>query len=73
MDIRIPNGLIFNQATLCLAKSAGSKYVPGVLESLDFHARRAILAELHSIQQRYGTWTLVEIQSADGEEVVITI
>lgn len=88
INIPIPTGLVFNRVSVWLwlrfaRKMAkhNDKYLPDSVEAstdsffLNVPDRKvyALCDELMRVKRRYGSWTLVEVQSADGEEVHITL
>lgn len=72
-DIRIglPTGLIFNRGSAALAQYMAKKYSPEV--NLPDGALSTLCAELRRIKKQHGAWTLVEVESASGEHVKITL
>ncbi len=72
-SIRIPNWLLANPVSVSIAKGAVKKYAPEKANLLTLKNLSPLAAEIKRIKKRYGTWTLVEVQSADGEEITITI
>jgi hypothetical protein len=88
INIPIPTRLIFSKASvkiyLKLARtfsSTGSRYLPDHVEKkaekwLDKIPDEAILAlcaEIVRIKKKHGQWNLVEVHTADGEHVEITL
>ncbi len=71
--ISLPNSLMFNQGTGWLAGTMGKKLAPEAVEGISPQAVKAILAELQRVKKRHGEWTLVEVESANGETVTITL
>lgn len=67
VDLNLPNGLLLNKITVKLA----AKKVK--LEPVPEEALNAVVEELKRIKKKYGTWELVEVHSADGEIVKITL
>lgn len=72
-SIVLPDGLMFNRATLWLANSVGRKYAPEAMAGISPEAMEALFAELKRIKKKHGSWELVEVRSADGECVKITL
>ena len=72
-DIRIglPTGLIFSRGSAALAQHMAKKYSPEM--NLPDGALPALCEELRRIKKKYGTWELVEVESASGEHVKITL
>lgn len=88
LSIPIPTGLIFSKASvwlyLKLARSFSSRakqYIPAnveitadeILEKLPEEAVYALCAEIMRIKRKHGHWELVNVKSADGEEVQIIL
>ena len=85
MDIPIPTGLIFSKASawawLKIARKASAQYLPkkigkkadAVMSNLSDEAVYALCAELMRIKRKYGKWDLVEVESSDGEQVLIQL
>lgn len=88
INIPIPTGLIFSKASvwlyLKLARSFSSrakKYIPEdteqtaekVLAQIPDEAVYALCAEIMRIKKKHGHWELVNVKSADGEEVQIIL
>lgn len=85
IDIPIPTGLVFSKAAawtwLKIVRKATSRYLPqkigkkadSVMDALSDEAVYALCAELMRIKRKYGKWDLVEVESADGEQVLIQL
>ena len=88
ISIPIPTGMIFNRASIWTGlKIAGilcrSKYdhMPDhAKEHLDTFFASAheesiyiLCDEIMRIKRRYGSWTLLEVEKAEGEQVKITL
>lgn len=58
------NGFVIRMALQC-AGPEGRKLPPGAVKK--------IVAEVNRVKQKYGHWDLVEVQSAGGEYVKITL
>lgn len=68
LDLPIPNGLVLNR--LC-AKAAGALRRHGV--DIPAESAAAFARQLRACKKRFGALVLVEIQSADGDQVCITL
>lgn len=66
----LPNLLLFNRLTGSLLTKAATAHL-----GIDVDARQAgrLLAELRKIKKKYGRFTLVDVETADGEIVKITL
>lgn len=85
LNIPIPTGLIFSKASawtwLKLARRTAGEYMPEKLnqkadvcfDSLSDEAVYALCAELMRIKRKHGSWDLVEVESADGNHVLIRL
>lgn len=88
IQIPVPTRMIFSKFSVWLylnlarkLSSRASRYVPEnveisvdeILEKLPDEAVYALSAEIMRIKRKYGHWNLVEVKSADGEEVTITL
>ena len=70
--LNLPTNLIFSRLVLRLAlkhSSINSRKIDG----LTADAADALSADIQRIKKRHGTWELVEVRSADGETVKITL
>ena len=72
-DIRfgLPTGLILGRGSAALAQHMAKKYSPEV--NLPDGALPALCDELRRIKKKYGTWDLVEMETASGQHVKITL
>lgn len=89
INIPIPTGLIFSKASAWLwmksmrtaAKPYISQYMPdsvsgkadSAMDDLSDEAVYAICAEMIRIKRKYGSWDLVEVESSDGDHVLIRL
>lgn len=87
--VPVPTGLVFSDATAWVACRMGNKctkdvmeYVPPqagknipkpVVKEISPQAMKRLFAEFRRIKKRYGSWELVEVCSADGQRVRITL
>lgn len=70
--LNLPTNLIFSRLVLRLALKHSS--INGrKIDGLTAEAADALSAEIRRIKKRHGTWELVEVRSADGETVKITL
>ena len=68
--LSLPDWLIFSRMTVWLASRAGGKYVPEGISSRNMHV---LLGRLQKAKKKYGSWVLVEVESADGEHVKVEL
>ena len=73
INLLLPTNLIFSKGTVWLANHFGRKYAGDAMKDIPPEALDALFAELRRIKRRHGHWTLVEVHSADGSEVEITL
>lgn len=86
--IPVPTGLIFNRVSVSLWLKAIRKYskenaryipehaeqkVDAVFSKIPDEAAYALCAEIMRIKRKYGSWNLVDVESASGEKVLITL
>lgn len=69
----LPTGMIFSKPGIRLAIGAAQIYAPEAMENISPEAAIALCDELKRIRKKYGSWELVEIRSADGEHIRITL
>lgn len=70
--LNLPTNLIFSRLVLRPALKHSS--INGrKIDGLTAEAADALSAEIRRIKKRHGTWELVEVRSADGETVKITL
>ena len=74
-DIRlgIPTSWIFSRGSAFLAEKLGRKYAPESMVDIPPDAIPILCAELRKIKKKYGTYELVELESANGQYVKITL
>lgn len=72
-SIHVPTTLLLNPVTAKLAGKTAQKYAGKAMEVLSPQAMGAIFAELKRIQKTHGSWVLVEVSSASGKEVTISL
>lgn len=73
MNIILPTGLIFSKGTVWLVNHVGRKYAADAMKNIPPEALDALFAEFRNIKRRYRSWDLVEVESASGEKVLITL
>ena len=71
--LRIPTALIFSRFTAKLTSRAACKYAPDALANISPEHLEALMAELGRIRKKLGRWELVEVESADGTYIKITL
>lgn len=73
LSIPIPDWLLFGPLGAKTAASALKKYTPEVGQRLTEEALHTLLGALKKARDTYGTWDLVEVFTADGVRVKITL
>lgn len=73
MTLLLPTGIIFSRGTAWLADTVGRKYAGDAMKDIPPEALKNLFAEIRRIKRRYGKWELVDVESADGEKVKITL
>lgn len=73
MTLLFPTLLIFSRGTAWLANTVGRKYAAEEMKNIPPEALNALFAELRRIKKRHGRWELVDVESASGEKVKITL
>lgn len=86
--IPVPTGLIFNRISVSLWLKTIRKYTKDSARYLPEHteekadlffskisdeAAYALCAEIMRVKRKHGSWNLVEVESSDGEQVLITL
>ena len=71
--IPLATNFVFSKGTVWLFNHVGRKYAGDAMKAISPEALERLFAELRHIKRKYGHWTLVEIHSADGEEVTVTL
>ena len=73
LNLWLPTNLIFGKLTVRLVNGLGRKYAGEALEKIPPEALEKLFAELRCIKKKYGSWDLVEVESADGRSVRVTL
>ena len=73
LRLRFPTGLFFSRPVQYLANHTARKYAPEAMKNISPEAMDALFSELRRIKKMHGSWDLVEVRSADGEYVKITL
>ena len=67
----LPTNLVFSRLTALIGSAATNKYTPEyrlTTEQID-----ALFAEFRRVKKKYGSWDLVDVQSADGHVVNVIL
>lgn len=73
INLLLPTALIFGKGTVWLANHFGRKYAGDAMKDIPPEALEALFAEFRSIKRKYGSWDLVEVESATGDRVLIRL
>ena len=73
IKICLPTALIFNGITAEIAAYGMRRHAPDRVSNLSPKQMRALFSEFRRIKNMYGAWTLVDVQSSDGETVKIIL
>ena len=73
LSLVLPTRMLFSKTVWKIVNSTGRKYAPEALERIPPEAMEAIFTELTRVKKKYGKWELVDIESADGETITITL
>ena len=73
INLVLPTSLIFSKGIVWLANHFGRKYAAEAMDGIAPENLDALFAEFRRIKRKYGKWDLVEVESADGEYVKVTL
>lgn len=73
INLLLPTGMLFGKGTVWLANHFGRLYAQDALKDIPPEALDALFAEFRRIKKKYGSWELVDIESASGELVKIIL
>ena len=73
INIPLPTSLVFSKGTVWLANHFGRKYAGDAMRDIPPEALDKLFAEFRRIKRKHKHWVLVEVHSADGEDVEITL
>ena len=69
----LPTALVFNRTIARIGIYYMKKYAPDQVQELTYEQLDALFAEFRRIKSKHGFWTLVDVQSADGQLVKIIL
>ena len=70
---RIPTILLFSRGSAWLVEKLGRRYAKDTMMDLPPGSVPVLCAELRRIKRKYGTYSLVEVESSDGDVVRIQL
>lgn len=73
INLVLPTGLVFGKGTVWLANHVGRKYAGDAMKNIPPKALEVLFSEFRRIKRKRGSWNLVEVESSDGEQVLITL
>ncbi len=73
MNISLPTRMLFSKTVLRLIRFAANRRISESSVKIPPEAVGAIYAELERVKARYGTWTLVEVESEGKDTVKIIL
>ena len=73
LNVWFPTALVFNRLTAEIAIFCMKRYAPEQLMNLSADKLRILFAEFRRIKEKHGSWTLVDVEDADGEKVKIIL
>lgn len=73
LNLVLPTRLLIGKTVVKLANTIGRRYAAEALEGISPEALEILCAELRRIKKKYGSWDLVDVQSADGGMVQIIL
>lgn len=68
-----PTRLLTSKFAMRMAEKYGRKYAYEAMKNIPPHALESLCAELRRVKAKHGTWELVDVVSADGDEVYISL
>lgn len=71
LNLTLPTNLIFSKFVLKLVLK-NSRHIAKI-DQIPSQAIDAMVDELRRVKKKHGSWDLVEVRSADGEYVKITL
>ena len=71
--LMLPTRLVFGRYGIRMACRLAGKYAPEAMRQVPVEALEAICLEIGRIRRKYGRWNLVEVITADGEYISITL
>lgn len=71
--VPFPTCLVFSRGSAWIANHIGRRYAGDAMKEIPPEAMDALFAEFRRIKSKHGSWELVNVQSADGDIVKITL
>lgn len=73
LNLSFPTKLLFGRNAVRIINTIGRQYAVDVLDKIPPDALETMCAQLRQTKERYGTWDLVDIETADGKIVKIIL
>ena len=73
LKLWLPTNLIFSKPVALLGGTVGRKYAGDAMKDLSSKDLDRLFAEFRRIKKKYGAWDLVEVESAEGDIVRVTL
>ena len=73
ISLRLPTNLFLGKTMVKLGYAIGRRYAGESMGQIPPEALEIFCAELRRVKKKYGSWELVEIQSADGTHIHIVL
>ena len=73
IHLSLPTSLIFSKPSAWLAVTAGRHYAGDAFPDLSVEDMERLLSELRRIKNKHKDWCLVEMESASGSHIRITL
>ena len=73
LTLPVPTDLVFSKAAVWIAFRIMNYYLNDSLPTLPSASMERLFAELQRTKHKYSRWTLVEVRTADGKEVTVTL
>ena len=73
LNLWLPTGLVFSKPMALLGGTVGRKYAGDAMKNLSAKDLDRLFAEFRRIKKKYGAWDLVEVESAEGDIVRVTL
>lgn len=73
INICLPTGLVFNRVTAIIAFRSMRKYAPVQQQKLTLEQLKVLFGVFRRIKDKYGSWTLVDVETPEGQMVKIIL
>ena len=73
VHLNIPTSRVFSKPSAWIAVAAGGHYAGDAFPDLSVEDMERLLSELRRIENKHKDWCLVEVESASGSHIRITL